>query len=290
MKKVLLTTLIALLIIPIKAYALTGTVTISCDNEGLYEGTPTTCTISGTSDDIVTGIAAIINYDDDEVVITNFALSDEWESTFGAGTITPGTELYFVADATIDVEGEFDIATFEATLAENATSTSQEITLSSIIFYDEVAHTTSITGTPTASFEDYLTLGEYTVDTTKMIIHHLLPVTIGAFKNTVPSNAVLKVFDKLNNLLTDLDHLATGQTFKATFKNQETSYKISIAGDVLGNGEVTENDAKKIAEHIIDGDVITGDEYLLAADYDGNTHIKMNDVMRLLLDLQSQQN
>ncbi len=39
---------------------------------------------------------------------------------------------------------------------------------------------------------------------------------------------------------------------------------------------------KKIAKHIVDGNVITEEKYLLSADYNGNDEIKMNDVVQLL--------
>ena len=52
-----------------------------------------------------------------------------------------------------------------------------------------------------------------------------------------------------------------------------------------GNGEITKNGAVKIAKHIIDKDVISDDIYLIAADYNKDNNIKMNDVIKMLIDI-----
>ena len=47
---------------------------------------------------------------------------------------------------------------------------------------------------------------------------------------------------------------------------------------------ISYEDAKKIAKHIIDKNILTDDAYIVAADYNNDTSIKMNDVMKLLKD------
>ena len=64
--------------------------------------------------------------------------------------------------------------------------------------------------------------------------------------------------------------------------NDKIDYTLSVRGDVLGNGEVSKDGAKKIARHILNNNTITGDEYLLAADYDGNGFIKLNDIVKMV--------
>ncbi len=54
-----------------------------------------------------------------------------------------------------------------------------------------------------------------------------------------------------------------------------------VKGDITGSGEFSIDDAKTIARHIVDGDVITEDEYLLAADYNNDGNIKMNDAIKM---------
>lgn len=111
--------------------------------------------------------------------------------------------------------------------------------------------------------------------------------TIGVFKNSISTNATLKVFNSSNVEQDNNAALATGHLFKVSFPSHNIDYKISILGDVIGNGTVTIDDAKRIALHIIDGNVINGDEYLMAADFDGNNIIKMNDAIRLLKSIQN---
>ena len=79
--------------------------------------------------------------------------------------------------------------------------------------------------------------------------------------------------------------LKTGYIVKTIFGAESDSpliYKVSIKGDTLGTGVASIKSAKNIAHHIIDGNIITGNEYLYAADYDNNDKIKMNDVVKLL--------
>ena len=89
------------------------------------------------------------------------------------------------------------------------------------------------------------------------------------------------IYDKSGNKVTALN-AKTGDTIKIVFDDESTtSYKLSIRGEVTGTGNSI-LDAKRISKHIIDGNVITEDEYLLAADYNGDDNIKMNDVVKLL--------
>ena len=76
--------------------------------------------------------------------------------------------------------------------------------------------------------------------------------------------------------------LATGYSIKLTNNNVTINYKLSIVGDVVGDGNITLDDAKKVTKHIVGNSSITGYEYLHAADYNGNGTIKMDDVMQML--------
>ena len=118
----------------------------------------------------------------------------------------------------------------------------------------------------------------YTVDSEQKIL------------SNIPRNSVLA--DLKNNINTygiiDKDEeitgtLKTGDIIKTSFgiENETLNYKISVNGDVTGTGDISE-DAKKIAKHIIDKNIITDSEYLLAADYNNDKLIQMNDVMKLL--------
>ena len=284
MKKIKLILIMAILIIPFKVSALEASLELECNPSGLYSGEITTCTISGTSDSEVTGLEAIINYDDDAIEISEFALTSEWDPSFTTKTVFPGTKIEFVADANEgnEVNGEFEVATFTVSLKDAAESSEQEISLSSIAFYDE--NVTKITLTDPVAFEftNFFSADDYEVDNNKMVIYRIQPISVGSFKNAIITNAILSIFDLDNNLLDDLTSLATGQLLRVAFQGHNADYKLSVAGDTNGDSMIDYEDAVKIAEHIIDGDVLTGDEYLMAADYDNNGEIKMNDAMRLL--------
>lgn len=288
MRKIKLIILITILFMPYKIYALNGSLAINCNDNGLYQDRATTCTITGSTDEIITGLDVTVNLGED-IEVSSFQLSSEWASVFTVGTVTDGTKINAIAEAdnNFDLVGDFTFATFNVALKEGATSSNQEISLSSITFMDAAVHSVSISGEVIWEFEDFITMDQYQKDTNKMIIYGLAPMTVGVFKSNVSTNAILSVLDNQNNALADTNSLATGQTFRVSFLNNNTSYKISILGDVLGDGQVTKNDAKRIALHIIDGNVITGDEYLMAADYDGNNVIKMNDVVRLMKSMEN---
>ena len=55
-----------------------------------------------------------------------------------------------------------------------------------------------------------------------------------------------------------------------------------VTGDINGDGAVNITDARGISRQIINRDNTLVNEYLLAADYNGDGQIKMNDVMRIL--------
>ena len=129
MKKLNYLLLIAILVIPFKVHALEGSVEIECDSAGLFTDKDVNCTISGHSNGIVTGLEAIINIDED-VEISSFKLTNEWEGIFNDNTITDGANIGAVAKAgedIEDVEGDFQIATFKVRVKEDSESTSQTI-------------------------------------------------------------------------------------------------------------------------------------------------------------------
>ena len=286
MRKIKLALLITILIIPFRVHALEASLEISCNTTGLYTGEDTTCTILGHSDGEVTGLEFTINYDGDDVEIGSFTLSNEWDSLFSVGTITPQTQIGAVADASGEnqITGDFTVGTFTVSLKTTAESSEQEISLSAISFYDENVTKTTLTNPVTIQFADFFSADDFEVDSSKMVIYRIPLLTVGTFKSAIITNAILNVYDFSNELLDDFANLATGQLFRVSFKGHNTDYKVSVIGDANGDGAIDDDDARRIALHIIGSDTFTEDEYLMAADYDNNTEIKMNDVMRLLID------
>lgn len=113
----------------------------------------------------------------------------------------------------------------------------------------------------------------------------LLGTTVEELKGVIVTDKTIEVRDKADNIMNDTDIIKTGD--KLIIKNSSGNskkYILSVNGDVLGDGAVSMDGAKKIASHIIDGNVLISQEYLLAADYDGDEMIRMNDVMKMIID------
>lgn len=113
----------------------------------------------------------------------------------------------------------------------------------------------------------------------------LLGTTVEELKGVIVTDKTIEIRDKADNIMNDTDIIKTGD--KVIIKNSSGNskkYILSVNGDVLGDGAVSMDGAKKIASHIIDGNVLISQEYLLAADYDGDGMIRMNDVMKMIID------
>ncbi len=122
-------------------------------------------------------------------------------------------------------------------------------------------------------------------DVNNIISRILLGTTVEELKGVIVTDKTIEVRDKADNIMNDTDIIKTGD--KLIIKNSSGNskkYILSVNGDVLGDGTVSMDGAKKIASHIIDGNVLISQEYLLAADYDGDEMIRMNDVMKMIID------
>ena len=109
--------------------------------------------------------------------------------------------------------------------------------------------------------------------------------TAELFKSNLESDGQIDIIKNNKNIaeiIDDNENVGTGYTIRAF--NQENSdiyndVKISVIGDVNGDGLYKKNDAVLIAKHLINDNTINGSEYLLAADIDNDDKIKMNDVI-----------
>ena len=122
-------------------------------------------------------------------------------------------------------------------------------------------------------------------------------VSVGFTKNNlldkVNTSGEVSILDKNMKPIGDNNKIGTGYIFRTIFENDldnPLDYKLSVRGDVLGTGALSRDNAKEIAKHIIDKNIINGEEYLLAADYNKDEKIKMNDVMKILRDMKKQEN
>jgi len=85
-----------------------------------------------------------------------------------------------------------------------------------------------------------------------------------------------------DNILENGISLRTGYKFKALFNTDEIDYKLSVLGDVNGDGIVDTNDIKLASSHVIKKNVLNNVEYQMAADMDDNDAVNINDIIKLV--------
>ena len=126
----------------------------------------------------------------------------------------------------------------------------------------------------------------FIVDNENKVLYQIVPgMDSSQLFSMIHQNDNLSILDKNGNLLLENEIIKTGYILRAVINDTDVYYRLSVKGDVLGTGELSRDNAKEIAKYIIDRDNITGNEYLLAADYDNNGSIKMNDVIKMMIDL-----
>ena len=101
------------------------------------------------------------------------------------------------------------------------------------------------------------------------------------FISLINTSGSIEVRNNNNELLSDDSIIGTGSKVKITLSKRTVEYTLSVKGDVTGNGQAKMADVMKIATHIIEGNIISGDAFERAADITGDGKIKMNDVMKL---------
>lgn len=124
MKKQILFFLTLLIILPLNANALSGTVKITCDKTNLSLGESTTCHLTGETDGSVSSIHSVIN------ASTGLELTDVTKSDIWEGDNDKVLDLYTAENKT----GSFDIADFVIKATAIGTS---EITLTETTLGDE---------------------------------------------------------------------------------------------------------------------------------------------------------
>ena len=129
---------------------------------------------------------------------------------------------------------------------------------------------------------EYLEFGEsLNIDNEVNIIEKLTRnLKLKNFISLIRTSGSIEVMNN-NELLSDESVIGTGSKLKITLSNRVVEYTLSVRGDVTGNGQAKMADVMKIATHIIEGNVISGNAFERAADITGDGKIKMNDVMKL---------
>ena len=130
---------------------------------------------------------------------------------------------------------------------------------------------------------EYLEFDESLIINNEVNIIEKLPrnLKLKDFVSLIRTSGSIEVRNNNNELLSDDSIIGTGSKLKIILSKRNIEYTLSVRGDVTGNGQAKMADVMKIATHIIEGNVISGNAFERAADITGDGKIKMNDVMKL---------
>ncbi len=104
--------------------------------------------------------------------------------------------------------------------------------------------------------------------------------TINDLLDDVNTSGTKKIVDK-NNSEKKSGNLATGDKLVVTLTEGTVEYTIIVMGDVNGDGSVSVADARITLRHIIKSNYITDENYIKAANVDGN-RLSQTDVRKIL--------
>lgn len=93
----------------------------------------------------------------------------------------------------------------------------------------------------------------------------------------------LKGVDKytITKLTDTTKYIGTGTTIEVTINGEKTTYTVVIFGDIDGDGRIRAADYNRIADHIMEVNLITNAASLQAADIDQNGKIRASDYNRI---------
>lgn len=138
-KKILLIIGALLILIPLNTEALTGNVSVSCNNTKLTANATTTCTIRGNINEEVTTVHAKIELGSN-LSLVGVTPDSSWEGDGEGGVL----DLY----TDVNKKGTFNIATFQVKAGNVTTGANTNITLSEVTLSDAEFNETTFTVTP----------------------------------------------------------------------------------------------------------------------------------------------
>ncbi len=121
--------LVSLIMFPVNAYALTGTISAHCTPNDVHPGDTVTCTVSGTSDAIVTSISAPFTLSEGAEIVS-FQTLNGWE---GSDVNNNKIESY----TSNDISGNFNIGEFKIKVNDNASAGNITLSFSNVEFGDD---------------------------------------------------------------------------------------------------------------------------------------------------------
>lgn len=132
------------------------------------------------------------------------------------------------------------------------------------------------------TFDVNVTIFNDSVDIDNMIINNIsVGTSIDDLLSKLVYNGEVIVTDRDNNTL-ESGNLKTGDKVRVVLEDEIFEYKVSVNGDVDGNGNLNLDDIILTAKYIINNNTISDLEYINAADIDDNDVININDVIKLV--------
>ena len=103
-------------------------------------------------------------------------------------------------------------------------------------------------------------------------------INVAYLRELIDTNSVINITNSSNGIISSSELVKTSDRIKIN----NNYYIVVIKGDTSGDGLVNRNDGILTAKYIIDGTGLDN-EWKVAADYDNNNVVKMNDVLRILI-------
>lgn len=254
-----------------------GTASIKCTSDKMKSGSTMTCSIKGSlaSGKKISCLSAKLSFSNN-LVFKNFTNGSVWNQDENDMNI----DLY--SDA--DIEGNFDIGTFKIESNENILNSDETISLTNVYFYDEnfLEYKISDVSLNVKVYTDYVTFSDnLTVNESKKIINNLnINSSYSSIISSIDTNGTITVKDKNQSILANNSVVKTGDIINIALEEETKQYKVSVLGDVVGNGAIAINDVAKSYSYL-KGKTSMTDEYIMAADVTHDRVIKINDVAKL---------
>jgi ribosomal 50S subunit-recycling heat shock protein len=254
-----------------------GNIVVSCDKEEIYSGDTVTCSIKGNvaSSDYVSCLSAQINLSSN-LELVSFTPDSIWIGDGEDGDI----QLYSDSNKT----GEFNIGTIQVKSKTGLNDVTENITISDIYFYNENYEEVTIGDTSM----DLLVKKEYLEfnsdlkikEDSKIIYGVKVGTTYETLLNSINASGEVSIQDKSGNKVNSSSIVKTGDSISIKLNTGTVTYKVSVLGDVTGNGQVRISDITKLYSYY--KEKITMDEvYVLASDVVSDGKIKISDVTKL---------
>jgi hypothetical protein len=97
----------------------------------------------------------------------------------------------------------------------------------------------------------------------------------------IKTSGKVNIYDKDDSLLSGDNFVMTGIKLVVELSEDTYEYTIILSGDVNGDGSVDQDDIDISSRYIVVGDILSGDEYIRAIDFDNNNKIDINDIVKI---------